>query len=129
MCNTHIYINNPKIFDLLNNIITKSFKEWKKLNLCTLAADLMALLKAYSVPLIIDDHVDVALAVGAHGVHLGQADMDPAIARKLLGPTAIIGHSTSNLEQMERANAFPPGLINYVGVGPVSQSTIFLKYS
>src|SRR5262245_59616511 len=51
------------------------------------------------VRLIINDRVDIALAAGAAGVHLGQDDMPPEAARKLLGPQAIIGYSTHNVEQ------------------------------
>src|SRR5690348_5443563 len=50
------------------------------------------------VQLIINDRVDVALAVGAQGVHLGQDDMPPEAARKLLGPNAIVGYSTHNID-------------------------------
>ncbi len=55
------------------------------------------------VQLIINDRVDVALAVGAHGVHLGQDDMPPEAARRLLGDEAIIGYSTHNVEQAQQA--------------------------
>ena len=51
------------------------------------------ILGPYGIPLIINDRVDVALAVGADGVHIGQEDMPYPIARKLLGPGAIIGLS------------------------------------
>ena len=53
--------------------------------------------------LIINDRVDIALAAGAHGVHLGQDDMPPEAARRLLGDEAIIGFSTHNVEQARRA--------------------------
>src|SRR5512137_1491774 len=57
------------------------------------AQSIMKLLEPYKVPLIINDRIDVALACGAAGVHIGQDDMPYAIARKLLGPKAIIGLS------------------------------------
>ena len=59
------------------------------------------------VQLIINDRVDVALAVGAQGVHLGQDDMPPEAARKLLGPNAVIGYSTHNIEQAIAAAKLP----------------------
>jgi len=68
------------------------------------------------VQLIINDRVDVALAVGAHGVHLGQDDMPPEAARKLLGPDAIIGYSTHNIEQAIAATKLP---IDYLAIGPI----------
>ena len=57
--------------------------------------------------LIVNDRVDLALAVGAHGVHLGQDDMPPEAARRLLGPEAIIGYSTHNVAQALAALAEP----------------------
>jgi thiamine-phosphate pyrophosphorylase len=68
------------------------------------------------VQLIINDRVDIALAVGAHGVHLGQDDMPPDAARRLLGPEAIIGYSTHSIEQAERALTFP---VDYIAIGPI----------
>ena len=52
---------------------------------------ILAALAPTGVPLLVNDRVDVALATGAHGVHLGREDMDIASARRLLGPTAVIG--------------------------------------
>jgi thiamine-phosphate pyrophosphorylase len=68
------------------------------------------------VRLIINDRVDVALAVGANGVHLGQDDMPPEAARKLLGEQAIIGFSTHNIEQAIAASKLP---IDYLAMGPI----------
>lgn len=68
------------------------------------------------VTLIINDRVDVALAVKAHGVHLGQDDMPPGAARKLLGDDAIIGYSTHNIEQATTALTLP---IDYLAIGPI----------
>jgi thiamine-phosphate pyrophosphorylase len=68
------------------------------------------------VTLIINDRVDVALAVNAGGVHLGQDDMPPGAARKLLGDEAIIGYSTHNLEQATKALTLP---VNYLAIGPI----------
>ncbi|HEV8168070.1 MAG TPA: thiamine phosphate synthase, partial [Pyrinomonadaceae bacterium] len=55
--------------------------------------------KQSGVQLIINDRVDIALAIGASGVHLGQDDLPPEAARKLLGPQTIIGYSTHNVDQ------------------------------
>lgn len=68
------------------------------------------------VPLIINDRVDVAQAVGAEGVHLGQSDMPCSIARSLLGPDAIIGLSVENLDDVSAARALD---VDYLGVSPV----------
>ena len=72
--------------------------------------------RARGARLIINDRVDLALALGADGVHLGQDDLDPADARRLLGDDAIIGYSTHNLAQAELAAHLP---IDYVALGPV----------
>lgn len=66
--------------------------------------------------LIINDRVDVALAVGANGVHLGQDDLPPEAARKLLGEQAIVGYSTHNVEQAIEASKLP---IDYLAIGPI----------
>lgn len=68
------------------------------------------------VQVIINDRVDIALASSAHGVHLGQDDMPPDAARRLLGPHAIIGYSTHSVEQAKNALALP---IDYIAIGPV----------
>ena len=72
------------------------------------------------VQLIINDRVDVALAVGASGVHLGQDDMPPQAVRKLLGSTAVIGYSTHNVEQAIAATKLP---IDYLAIGPIFATT------
>lgn len=81
------------------------------------ARALKALLAPRGIPLIINDRVDVALAAGADGVHLGQDDMDPADARALMGPDLILGLSVGN--PAELAGSDLSG-VDYLGVGPVS---------
>lgn len=73
-------------------------------------------LAPFSVPLVVNDRIDVALAGGADGVHLGQDDMAVTDARRLLGPDAIIGLSIKNVGEAEAA---PIELIDYVGSGGV----------
>jgi thiamine-phosphate pyrophosphorylase len=77
---------------------------------------LAAVLKPLAVPLIINDRPDVALAVGADGVHLGQGDLPPQAARAILGPKAIIGLSITDPAQMKTV---PWDIIDHLGVGPV----------
>ena len=81
-----------------------------------LARRLMTLLKPLRIPLIINDRVDVALAVDADGVHIGQSDMSYEDARRLLGPNKIIGLSVENFEDIEAANALD---VDYIGISPV----------
>ncbi|KAF9268649.1 thiamine biosynthetic bifunctional enzyme Thi4 [Marasmius fiardii PR-910] len=70
----------------------------------------------YHVPLLVNDRVDIALAVGASGVHVGQTDMPIAIARKLLPSNAVIGTSCNNVEEVKKA--LSDGA-DYVGIGAV----------
>lgn len=72
--------------------------------------------RASGVRLLINDRVDLAMAVGADGVHLGQQDLPPAEARKLLGENAIIGFSTHNVQQFSAALEMP---IDYIAIGPI----------
>ena len=81
-----------------------------------LAKRLKALLAPLGVPLIINDRVDVALAVDADGVHIGQSDMPYEVARRLLGKEKIIGLSVENFSDLEVANTLD---VDYVGISPV----------
>jgi thiamine-phosphate pyrophosphorylase len=81
-----------------------------------LARRLMTLLKPLRIPLIINDRVDVTLAVDADGVHIGQSDMSYEDARRLLGPDKIIGLSVENFKDIEAANALD---VDYIGISPV----------
>lgn len=84
--------------------------------LVDLARALKAALEGTGVPLLINDRVDVALASGADGVHLGQDDMHPADARRLLGPGAIIGLTLKTLEQADEMVGLP---VDYGCIGGV----------
>ena len=81
-----------------------------------LARSLKRVLAPTGVPLIINDRADVALAVCADGVHVGQSDMDCRDVRRLLGPGAIVGLSVETPEQALSASTLP---IDYLGVGPI----------
>ena len=77
---------------------------------------LRALTSRHGALLIVNDRIDLALAAGADGVHLGQGDLPPQLARRLLGPERLIGRSTHQLSQLQQAVADG---CDYVGVGPV----------
>lgn len=83
------------------------------------ATQLRSLTTDAGVPLIVDDRLDVALACGADGVHLGQSDLHPVDARRVAGPGLVIGHSVSCIDEIEAVGEWPVGTIDYVGVGPV----------
>jgi thiamine-phosphate pyrophosphorylase len=66
--------------------------------------------------IVVNDRVDLALMAGAAGVHLGQDDLPPTAARRLLGSRRVIGFSTHNLRQVRGAARLP---VDYIGFGPV----------
>lgn len=80
--------------------------------------------KKYGVPLIIDDRIDVALAIGAEGVHLGQSDMPIGTARKLLGENSIIGATAKTVPQA--LEAYNQGA-DYLGVGAIYPTATKVK--
>jgi len=80
------------------------------------AKEALKIARQHKVKIIINDRVDIALALKADGVHLGQDDLPPEHARKILGEKAIIGFSTHNLEQAVRGARLP---IDYLAIGPV----------
>jgi thiamine-phosphate pyrophosphorylase len=73
-----------------------------------------------SVRIVINDRIDIALALKVAGVHIGQDDLPADAARRLLGDNAIIGVSTHNLEQARRASRLP---VNYLAIGPIFPSS------
>lgn len=75
------------------------------------------ILKDKNIPLIINDRLDIALAVDADGLHIGQSDMPYNIARKILGPDAIIGLSVENMQDAIKANTYDD--LDYIGLSPV----------
>ena len=83
------------------------------------ALDLKALTTKQKAALIINDHIDIALAVNADGVHLGQEDMPLAEARRIMGWKKIIGISTHSLGQAQKAENEGA---DYIGFGPIFQT-------
>ena len=84
------------------------------------AANALQMTRSAGVNLIINDRVDIALALRADGVHLGQEDMPADAARRILGDNAVIGFSTHNLEQVYEALRLP---IDYLAFGPIFPTT------
>ncbi|WP_425452006.1 thiamine phosphate synthase [Peptoniphilus indolicus] len=81
-----------------------------------LATELKELCHRYNAKLLINDRIDIALAINADGVHLGQTDMPADIARKILGEDKIIGVSTQTIEMAKEAESLGA---DYIGVGAV----------
>ncbi len=89
-----------------------------------LANKVHTITQKYNVPLIIDDRIDVAMAIGAEGVHLGQSDMPINIARKILGSDVIIGATAKTVPQA--LEAYEQGA-DYLGVGAIYPTTTKVK--
>jgi thiamine-phosphate pyrophosphorylase len=81
---------------------------------------LISLLRPLRIPLVINDRVDIALAVDADGVHVGQKDMPVDQVRAMVGPGKIIGLSITNDQQLARSDASLP---DYLGMGPLYAQT------
>lgn len=89
-----------------------------------LAQKVHNLTKKYSVPLIVDDRLDIAMAIDAEGVHLGQSDMPIDLARKIIGPDKIIGATAKTVPQA--LEAYEQGA-DYLGVGAIFPTTTKVK--
>lgn len=80
------------------------------------ALALHEMLMVRKVPLIINDHLDLALAIDAEGLHVGQDDLPVTVARRVLGPGRVLGLSITHPSQLA---AVPAGVVDYLGAGPV----------
>lgn|SRR3990167_1636595 len=125
----HLITNNNT--DKLMNIVSQAIaggvdyiqlrnKQLDKLFLFEIGKQLLTLTRPKKIPLIINDHIDLAVALDAEGVHLGQTDLPVSFARKLLGKKKIIGLSIQTIAQAENAIHADA---DYFGVGPVFPST------
>jgi thiamine-phosphate pyrophosphorylase len=101
------------------DIVQLREKNKSKKELLEMARALKELTAKYQVPFIVNDHIDIALAVDADGIHLGQEDLPIQEARKIMGPNKIIGISTHAL--VEAVEAERNGA-DYIGVGPVYET-------
>jgi thiamine-phosphate pyrophosphorylase len=101
------------------DILQLRAKTWCWNDIVTVARRLLPLARAAGVPLIINDHVELARRGGADGVHLGQEDaamMPVSAARARLGPGKLVGLSTHSLAQAKAAETHQP---DYIGIGPI----------
>jgi len=81
-----------------------------------LAKELLSILKPLNIPLIINDRLDIALAVDADGIHIGQSDMPYSVVRKLMGKDKIIGLSVETIQEARDANSID---VDYIAISPV----------
>ena len=109
----------------LPTLVAMDGLDWAKLGLdlvfcalphATTQQVLKELLAPHHIPLVINDRIDVALACGAQGVHLGQSDMPVVQARRLLPPDVFIGWSVETMEDVARSALLP---VDYLGVSPI----------
>lgn len=89
---------------------------WKKRALVECGRELKKVLRGFNVPLIINDHADVCLAVDAEGFHVGQDDLSAQDARTIIGPDKVLGLSVSNAEELA---AVDTSLVDHLGIGPI----------
>lgn len=87
---------------------------WKKRAIAECARGMLSVMPT-NVPLIINDHADVARAVGAAGVHVGQKDLSPEDCRSIVGPEAFVGLSIANLEELHTMSH----AADHIGIGPI----------
>ena len=106
------------------SIIQLREKERSTREYINLAEKIHRITQKYNIPLIIDDRVDVAIASGAEGVHLGQSDMSVDMARKIMGNEKIIGATAKTVEQA--TEAYNMGA-DYLGVGAIYPTTTKVK--
>lgn len=91
--------------------------------LVKLGREVMKELRGTGVPLIVNDRIHLVGAIGAAGAHVGQSDMAVEPARALLGPTAYLGLSVQTMDHVTAAIAYPAGTLDYLGVGPVWETS------
>jgi thiamine-phosphate pyrophosphorylase len=101
-------------------VIQLRLKESSTREMLSLGRQLHELTRRAGLPLIVDDRVDVALALQAEGVHLGQEDMPAEVARRLIGPDRILGVSARSLPEAKEAEAAGA---DYLGVGDIFGTT------
>lgn len=123
----YLVTNNSEDEEKFLNIIEESLKggvsvvqlrekKAETLDFYNLALKVKEITQKYNVPLIINDRIDIALAIDADGVHVGQSDMPAKIARSMIGEDKILGVSAANIKEAKKAQR---DSADYIGVGAV----------
>lgn len=86
---------------------------------------LRELTKRYGADLVVNDRVDLAMAVGADGVHVGKQDLPPDVVRKIVGDSMYVGYSVNSVEELKEVDHLP---IDYIGFGSVYETTTKENY-
>lgn len=97
-------------------IVQMRAKNLDQQRLLEVGAQIRSLTRRHGAAFIVNDDPHLAIALEADGVHVGQGDIPPAEARRILGPAKILGYSTHNQAQIEAAQKEP---VDYIGIGPV----------
>jgi thiamine-phosphate pyrophosphorylase len=128
----HLYVCFPGAFpvDLLTSVIDAGvdvvqlrMKDAEATQVLETADRFARVCRDHDVPFIVNDRPDIAFAVPADGVHLGQDDLPPRIAREIVGPEMVIGRSTHSEADIERAIAeHAEGCADYIAVGPINET-------
>ena len=132
MNDRRLYVCFPGEFpvDLLVSVIESGvdvvqlrMKDAEAVEVIEIADQFQHVCRDTGVPFIVNDRPDIALALQADGVHLGQDDLPPDVARAILGPGATIGRSTHSRDDIERSlGEHAKGLADYIAVGPVHET-------
>jgi thiamine-phosphate pyrophosphorylase len=127
-----LYVCFPGEFpvDLLDSVIEAGvdvvqlrMKDAEANEIIEIADQFQHVCRDYGVPFIVNDRPDIAYALRADGVHLGQDDLPPGVAREILGRDAIIGRSTHSIDDIDRAIAEQAqGCADYIAVGPINET-------
>lgn len=123
----YLVTNNSEDEEKFLNIIEESLKggvsvvqlrekKAETLDFYNLALKVKEITQKYNVPLIINDRIDIALAIDADGVHVGQSDMPAKTARSMIGEDKILGVSAANIKEAKKAQR---DSADYIGVGAV----------
>lgn len=100
-------------------------KNFPDKDILEIAKPVVEVCNKYNIPVVVDDRVDLCLALNADGVHIGQDDLPASVVRKILGNDKIIGLSTSTLEEVKQAQDLP---IDYIGFGALYSTPTKDKY-
>jgi thiamine-phosphate pyrophosphorylase len=95
-------------------------KEMEAADIIRVAEPVADACRGAGIPFVVNDRPDIALAIGADGVHLGQSDLPVNVARRILGEAVIVGRSTHAPEELDEESSRPG--IDYIAVGPVEQT-------
>jgi thiamine-phosphate pyrophosphorylase len=127
-----LYLVAPGEFpaDLLESVVAAGvdvvqlrMKDAEAAEILEIGERFRAVCERAGVPFVVNDRPDVALALDADGVHLGQDDLPPSVARRIVGPDVLIGRSTHSREDIERARAeHGEGVADYIAVGPLYET-------